>query len=962
MTRRFLFVSVTLLSLLLFSNIFAAKNIEPNAIWREIDDVVLKQRSNERLIIPEIYKTFKLNKKELNKILENAPLETFSLQKNDEVVLTLPMPDGSLSRFRVQSSSIMEAQLAAKYPEITSFIGQGIDDPTATTRFDLSPVGFRAIILTQNGTTFVEPYAKGDSANYISFNKKDVVEKDDSFECLVGGSPLLEEPKAGFFDFSAPNIVINGTTLRTYRLAMAATGEYTTFFRLAGDTDVQAVARALAAINTTMNRVNAVYERDVSVRMILVTNTDLLIYTNAATDPYVNTSGDLNANQANIDAVIGSPNYDIGHLVGTGGGGVASLNSPCGGGKARGLTGRGTPVGDPFDIDYVAHEMGHQFGGLHTFNGSVGNCAGGNRSASAAYETGSGITIMAYAGICGTQNLARNSIDTFHVKSLEQIVAFINGSGNCSVNTATNNSPPEIPTVSVMQFNVPKQTPFSLTASTTDVNNDAITYDWQEYNLGALTAVAPNTDADGVRPIFRPYLPTTSGTRYFPSLQYILNNANVPPATYNCGGSTPCLTGELLPAIARTMNFQVVARDNRAGGGGINTATKSVIVDAASGPFVVTAPNTNVVAPSSVPLNITWSVANTTAAPVSAANVRILLSTDGGQTFPTVLSNSTLNDGAEVVNLPNSSSATARIKVEGEGKIFFDVSDTNFTISAASVRRSPIDFDGDGKTDISIFRPSVGEWYFQRSGNGVINGAQFGASNDKPIPADYTGDGKTDLAFFRPSTGSWFVLRSEDSSFFAFPFGLATDILTPGDFDGDGKADVAVFRPSNGVWYINRSTGGTTIQQFGTNDDRPVVADYDGDGKSDIAIFRPSVGEWYYLRSSDSQVRGAQFGASTDKTVQGDYTGDGKADLAFFRPSTGNWFVLRSEDSSFFASPFGVSTDTPTIGDYDGDGKFDQAVFRPSNGVWYVNRSTAGLQIQQFGTGTDLPVPSYYLP
>jgi uncharacterized delta-60 repeat protein len=273
-----------------------------------------------------------------------------------------------------------------------------------------------------------------------------------------------------------------------------------------------------------------------------------------------------------------------------------------------------------------------------------------------------------------------------------------------------------------------------------------------------------------------------------------------------------------------------------------------------------------------------------------------------------------------------------------------------------------VDFDGDGKTDISVFRPSVGEWYFQRSSNSAVNGAQFGSSTDKPIPADYTGDGKTDIAFFRPSSGEWFILRSEDFSFYAFPFGLATDIPSPGDFDGDGKADQAVFRPSNGVWYVNKSTGGVTIQPFGVNGDRTVVADYDGDGKSDIAIFRPSVGEWYYLRSSDSQVRGAQFGAGTDKTVQGDYTGDGKADFAFFRPSTGQWFVLRSEDSSFFASPFGISTDIPTIGDYDGDGKFDQAVFRPSNGVWYINRSTAGVQIQQFGTGTDLPLPSYYLP
>jgi Metallo-peptidase family M12B Reprolysin-like/FG-GAP-like repeat len=961
MTNRFLIA--LLISLISVSGVFAAEKTSEDNIWREIDDTNLQQRSNERQIIPEFYKTFRVNRNELNSVLKNAPLETIGVSSLREVVLTLPMPNGSFSRFRIQSSPIMEAELAAKYPQINSYIGQGIDDLTATTRFDVSPVGFRAIILSTNGTTLVEPYATGDVTNYISFNKKNVAEKDDSFECLVGGSPLLSEPKSSFFDFSAPDMVINGTTLRTYRLAMAATGEYTTFFRLAGDTDAQAVARALAAINTTMNRVNAVYERDVSLRMILVVNTDLLIYTNAATDPYVNTSSDLNANQANIDAVIGTANYDIGHLVGTGGGGVAQLNSPCGGSKARGLTGRGSPVGDPFDIDYVAHEMGHQFGGSHTFNGSVGNCAGGNRSASAAYETGSGITIMAYAGICGTQNLARNSIDTFHVKSLEQIVAFTNGGGNCSVNTATNNTPPEVPTVSVTQFNVPKQTPFALTASTTDINNDAITYDWQEYNLGALTAVAPNTDADGVRPIFRPYLPTTSGTRYFPSLQYILNNANVPPATYNCGSATPCLTGELMPAIARTMNFQVVARDNRAGGGGISTATKSVIVDAASGPFVVTSPNTAVTVSGNSSQIITWNVTNTTAAPVNAANVKISLSTNGGQTFPIVISSSTANDGTETLIIPNTSSTTARLKVEAVGNIFFDISDTNFTITAsATTAPKYVDFDGDGKTDISVFRPSVGEWYYQRSSNSAVNGTQFGSPTDKPIPADYTGDGKTDIAFFRPSSGEWYILRSEDFSFYASPFGLATDIPSPGDFDGDGKADQAVFRPSNGVWYINRSTGGVTIQPFGINGDRTVVADYDGDGKSDIAIFRPSVGEWYYLRSSDSQVRGAQFGSSSDKTVQGDYTGDGKADFAFFRPSTGNWFVLRSEDFSFFASPFGIATDTPTIGDYDGDGKFDQAVFRPSNGVWYINRSTAGIQIQQFGAGSDLPLPSYYLP
>jgi FG-GAP-like repeat len=337
----------------------------------------------------------------------------------------------------------------------------------------------------------------------------------------------------------------------------------------------------------------------------------------------------------------------------------------------------------------------------------------------------------------------------------------------------------------------------------------------------------------------------------------------------------------------------------------------------------------------------------------AGTDIGVYSSTNGGANWVPI-NNSQLPRVAVFDMSIQPTSRILRIATHGRGIWEYDLN--------ATAGQKYVDFDGDGKTDISVFRPSVGEWYFQRSSNSVVNGAQFGSSTDQPAPADYTGDGKTDIAFWRPSTGQWFVLRSEDSSFFAFPFGAVGDIPSPGDFDGDGKADQAVFRPSNGVWYINKSTGGVTIQPFGTNNDRPTVADYDGDGKSDIAIFRPSVGEWYYLRSTDSQVRGAQFGAGTDRTVQGDYTGDGKADFAFFRPSTGQWFVLRSEDSSFFASPFGISTDIPTIGDFDGDGKFDQAVFRPSNGVWYVNRSTAGVQIQQFGVGTDLPVPSYYLP
>lgn len=279
--------------------------------------------------------------------------------------------------------------------------------------------------------------------------------------------------------------------------------------------------------------------------------------------------------------------------------------------------------------------------------------------------------------------------------------------------------------------------------------------------------------------------------------------------------------------------------------------------------------------------------------------------------------------------------------------------------------RAPYDFDGDNKTDLGIFRPAAGEWWYLRSSNGTNGALQFGSATDKLVPADYTGDGKADIAFWRPATGQWFVLRSEDSSFFAFPFGANGDKPVPADFDGDGKADAAVFRPTTQTWFINRSTGGTTITNFGAATDLPVVGNYDGDTKADIAIFRPNGpggAEWWIQRSSNSTVFALVFGTSTDKAVQGDYTGDGKTDVAIWRPSNGNWFILRSEDLSFFAFPFGANGDSPVPGDYDGDGKYDAAVFRPAGSTWFIQRSTAGTVIQAFGAAGDQPVPNAFVP
>ena len=282
--------------------------------------------------------------------------------------------------------------------------------------------------------------------------------------------------------------------------------------------------------------------------------------------------------------------------------------------------------------------------------------------------------------------------------------------------------------------------------------------------------------------------------------------------------------------------------------------------------------------------------------------------------------------------------------------------------SALPSAHAPFDFDGDGRTDIGIFRPAPGEWWYSRSGDGQTAALQFGQSTDKLAPADFTGDGKADIALWRPANGNWFILRSEDFSFFSFPFGSTGDVPVPADYDGDGKTDAAVFRPSTNTWYISKSAGGTSIFTFGVNGDQPTVADYDGDGKADVAIYRPSAGQWWISRSSNGSVYAFQFGTSTDKPVQGDYSGDGKADAAFFRPSTGEWFIIRSENSSFYSVPFGSTGDIPAPGDYDGDGKFDTAVFRPSNVTWYVQRSTAGILFATFGISGDRPIPNAFVP
>jgi len=682
MVKRYYRPVFLLFALILSASVLAEAQRSGDGIWTEIDDSASRaQSTDERSITPDSYRAFRLNKTALRAILSGAPDEAAGFGGKSDAIMTLPMPDGTFARFRIERSLVVEPALLEKFPELgQTFRGQGIDDPGATVRFDFLPSGFHSIVLSRRGTIYVDPYAKGDTSNYISYYKTTLRRGLDRPACLFGdeNSDFSSVTKSDYSKSSlAPSmpfasLVTNGSDLRTYRLALAATREYTA--AVGGGT----VEGALAAQVLIMNRVNGVFEKELAIRMVLIGNNNLIIHT-AETDPYTNNDGlaMLAQNQTSLDTLIGTANYDIGHVFSTGGGGVARLASPCNAStKARGVTGLSNPTGDAFAIDFVAHEIGHQFGASHSFNGGSGNCAGNNRSAASAYEPGSGVTVMGYAGICDAQDLANNSIDTFHVKSLEDIIAFRDGAGNCAPATVTGNTPPTVSVVGGPAFNIPMLTPFTLTAAGSDPDGDSITYDWQEYDLGTQTAAVPNTDSDGPRPIFRSYLPTNEPSRTFPLTAYILNNGNRPPATYGPG----FMTGEVMPSIARTMTFQVIARDNRSSGGGIGTATATVNIDG-NGPFSIQ--NSDGLWNGGSSQTIFWNVANTSAAPVNAANVRISLSTDGGQAFPIVLAANTANDGNETISAPALNTSQARIKIEPIGNIFFDVSDVNFTITSA---------------------------------------------------------------------------------------------------------------------------------------------------------------------------------------------------------------------------------------------------------------------------------------
>ncbi|MES2812883.1 MAG: GEVED domain-containing protein [Bacteroidota bacterium] len=631
-----------------------------DGLWKKVTSSN-KPALESRMQLPE-KNLYDLDVTTLQSTLANSPKRNSKSASSS--VISLPNAEGQAERFRVYENSNMDPALEAKYPNIKSYIGIGIDNPTATAYFSMSPLGFKSMVLNSDkSAVFIEPISN-DLKTYSVYKKADKKQNLTPFECKV--IDKIEPSISG--ETLRPNA--DDATLRTFRLAMSVTGEYTAYF---GGTKAQ----ALAAINNTMTRVNGIFEKDFAVRMVLIANTDAVIYTSASTDPYsaaaAGADGAWNAELQNtLTNVIGEANYDVGHLFGASGGGgnAGCIGCVCDDGeKGSGYTSPldGIPSGDNFDVDFVAHELGHQFGANHTFSMS-------NEGTGANMEPGSGSTIMGYAGITA-QDVQPHSDAYFHAFSIQQVTNNVK-TKNCQTNTATGNA---IPTANAgADYTIPKSTPFMLTGTATDANGDALTYNWEQFNNASSAQTGASSAASATKttgPIFRSYSSSTSPVRYFPRMASVLTGA-----TTTAGSE---ITVEALPSVARTMTFRLTVRDNRAGGSANNSDDAIVTVNATAGPFSVSSPNTSVSYAGGSSQAVTWVVGGTTANGVNCANVDILISTNGGTTWTTLLAG-TPNDGTENVTIPNTAGTTNRIMVKGSNHIFFDVSNTNFTITAGS--------------------------------------------------------------------------------------------------------------------------------------------------------------------------------------------------------------------------------------------------------------------------------------
>lgn len=646
-------------------------------LWQKVSSGSVTKRAT--VSNPET-KYYKLNIDFLKSKLSSSTNKAAGKSSNTTSEITIPNADGVLERFTVWESSNFSPELQAKYPDIRAYEGTGLDDKTAKLHFSLAPIGIQTVVFRADKSSEFIEQNPDDTTTYALFTKQNTINTTSPLVCSLKDVAPTENSKNTTSKTTASNKVF-----KTYRLALSCTAEYTAYF---GGTK----AGALAGMNATLSRVNGVFNKDLAVKLELIANNEDIIYLDPVTDPYSNankgTSTDPSDDndywskelQSTLTATIGEANYDIGHLFGASGGGgnAACIGCICDSPTPSDVIGKGSaytspsnakPQGDTFDIDFVAHEIGHQLGANHTFSFDGRERTGVN------VEPGSGSTIMGYAGVSKGYDVQLNSDDYFAYASILQIQNNL-ASKSCGVNTSLTNNPPVID--AGIDYTIPISTAFVLTGKGSDPEGDTITYTWEQ-NDSATSSTTTNSNSlayptkpDG--PLFRSVIPGSSAVRYFPTLNTVLQNK----LTTNW---------ESVSSIARTLHFTLTGRDNAALGKA-QTGTDAVIVNvvATAGPFTVTSQNADDGSwPKGSSQTITWTVNNTNTLQGSA-NVNIKLSLDGGVTFPVTLASNTPNDGSEVVQIPSGieASTNCRVLIEPTGNIYYAVNSKRFSVGYTS--------------------------------------------------------------------------------------------------------------------------------------------------------------------------------------------------------------------------------------------------------------------------------------
>ena len=634
------------------------------AVWTEMSLSTARSASAGRSVpLPATYRAFAVDLSALE-----ASLDAQAQARSSAMTVSLPHPAGGFRAFEVLPSDVMSAALASQFPELRAFKGRAVDDPRTTMQMEVTPRGVTAQVLAPGERWVIDPLIQGRADRAIVYYARDGRSGSRDHKCLVGSDSddrsARRPATRALREAAVVDARSTGQSLRTYRLAVATTGEYSQYH---GGTK----PLVLSAVVTTIARVTGIYEKELAVSFTLIDITDI-IFLDAETDGLTNDSAGqlIDESQIVINNAIGAANYDVGHTFSTGGGGLAAIETPCkDSSKAMGITGRANPIGDPFDVDYVAHEIGHQFGGQHTYNGTV--CTTGDPAS--AYEPGGGSTIQAYAGICGSDDLQANSDPIFAAVSFDQMVSYIEDDvgGSCAATSAVTspasgavNSPPVVDAGD--DFTVPNNTPLILTGSATDTDGDPLTYLWEQRDLGPKVPLGA-TD-NGASPLFRVWTPEVSSSRYLPQLSDVLTGVQS--------------VAEVMPSLPRDMDFRLTARD---GNGGVNSDDMVITIVSTDSLY----PSFSLIEPSiggevlGSTATVRWHVGGTYVPPVSAEMVDFYLSTDSGATFPETPFDSKPNLGyARLTFPPGVQTDTARLLIRGQGNIFYSLSSEDFSLDS----------------------------------------------------------------------------------------------------------------------------------------------------------------------------------------------------------------------------------------------------------------------------------------